>query len=113
MISATELYGILDAYERRDPDIRVANDLMRRNKDGTYDLYRGDGIYTVKGLGWGYGKLFVVTKEKGTTGIWYPHEALKDELAEDGDEGECLNEALNEGLNVALNGQVTLDRWLE
>lgn len=96
MISADELNIIVNSYPEV-PVIRIENDTMERvGETPRYILHREDGDYTVKGLGWGHGHLFVITEEKGTIGITYEHETIG-EQEDDEQICEC--------------GQMTLDAW--
>lgn len=99
MITAAGLRAIIDAYPHV-PSIAIEGDVMERRTDvPIYTLHRPDGDFTVKGLAWGHGHLFVVTEERGTTGIAYEHEALAEEYDED-DTPSCVPV------------QTTLEAWL-
>lgn len=95
MISSEELNIIVNSY----PDaeiIRIENDTMEKTREGRYTLHREDGDYTVTGLGWGHGHLFVITEEKGTIGVTYEHEVIG------------ITEEIPE---ICDCNQMTLDAW--
>lgn len=109
MISAEELHRITSSYRVGGPEvIPIEGDDFMEFDGKNYILHRTDGDFTVTGIGWGYGTLFIMTKELGRTGVMYEHEPIALKTVDDEDcEPDC-EEAEDEEPKVIIS----LDRWL-
>lgn len=109
MISAEELHRITSSYRVGGPEvIPIEGDDFMEFDGKNYILHRTDGDFTVTGIGWGYGILFIMTKELGRTGVQYEHEPIALKTVDDEDcEPDC-EEAEDEEPKVTIS----LDRWL-
>ena len=87
MITASQLRDIVAAFNGETETIPIKGDIMEKVAVGQYRLHRDGQEYHVKGIGWGHGHLFVVTEEKGTTGISYPHEIDTDDCDYEDEDG--------------------------
>lgn len=97
MISAEELYRITSSYRVGGPKVIPIEGEDYMELDGMYYiLHRKDRNFTVTGIAWGHGQLFITTKELGKTGINYEHESIELETVDDDGEEGCRQMVLEE-----------------
>lgn len=108
MITQAQLKKIIADFGLFDPNviIDVDGDIMTWNGDN-YVLTRPDGVFNVTGLGWGFGTLYVGTKERGTVGIRYEHELTDVPILDD--DLEPTEEEPTESKPILK--QSKLERW--
>ena len=109
MISAEELHRITSSYRVNGPEIIPIEGEDFMEFDGrNYILHRKDGDFTVTGIVWGYGHLFIMTKERERTSIRYEHETIALKTVDDEDIEPDCEEVEDEEPKFTIS----LDRWL-